>query len=77
VGADKFQEIYLSAPVEVCRTRDASGVYKLAESGELEGLSGVTSPYEQPQSPDLIVPTHELSIEESVKRIMEFLNVGA
>ena len=75
IGADHFREIYLSAPLETCRARDESGVYRRADAGEIEGLSGVTAPYEIPQSPDLIVPTHEISVAEAAARILAFLNV--
>jgi bifunctional enzyme CysN/CysC len=76
IGAGLFQELYLSAPVETCRARDESGVYRLADTGEIEGLSGVTAPYEVPQSPDLIIPTHEINVQESIALILEFLNAG-
>ncbi len=75
IGAGRFREVYLSAPLETCRARDDSGVYKLADTGEIEGLSGVTARYEIPQSPDLIIPSHEISVAEALERILEFLNV--
>jgi bifunctional enzyme CysN/CysC len=76
IGAGQFRELYLSAPVETCRARDESGVYRLADTGEIEGLSGVTAPYEVPQSPDLIIPTHEIDVQASIALILEFLNAG-
>ena len=73
IGADRFREVYLSAPLETCQARDESGVYRLADAGEIEGLSGVTAPYEIPQSPDLVVPTHEINIDQAVALVMDLL----
>ncbi len=73
VGNDRFLEIYLSAPVEVCRERDSDGMYPLADSGEIASFPGVTAEYEAPQSPDLELPTHELPASECVDRIIKML----
>lgn len=76
VGAGQFAEVYLSAPLAVCKHRDTSGLYKMAETGEIAYLSGVSAPYETPTSPDLVIPTHELSVDQAVTLIMEKLRVG-
>jgi bifunctional enzyme CysN/CysC len=73
IGEDRFLEIHLTAPIEVCRARDERGLYALAESGELRTLSGVSTAYEPPESPDLVLPTHEISVSESVDRIVALL----
>jgi len=75
IGEDRFVEVYLSTPLDVCRTRDEAGIYHLAETGRIEYLSGVSAPYDVPQTPHLIIPAHEISVQESVKRIMECLQV--
>jgi len=72
IGADRFFEIYLSAPIEVCRQRDNSGIYDLAGSGQIKNFSGVTAPYEAPDEADLIVPTHEWPVSECVEKIIHF-----
>jgi adenylylsulfate kinase-like enzyme len=59
--------------VEVCRQRDTDGHYPLADSGELPNFPGVSSAYEQPVSPDLTLPTHELSVADCVDAILKLL----
>ncbi len=76
VGSEPFAEVFLSAPLDVCKQRDTSGLYQLADTGQIAHLSGVSAPYETPTSPDLIIPTDEFSVEQSVTLIMEKLIVG-
>jgi adenylylsulfate kinase-like enzyme len=73
LGEERYLEIYLSAPIEVCKSRDQAGIYRLAEAGKIKAFPGVSSPYEPPESPDLMLPTHEISVAESVRRIIELL----
>ena len=73
VGEDKFLTVHLSAPVEVCRERDQDGHYALADSGEIANFPGVSAPYEAPKNPDLVLPTHELSVKECVDKLMALL----
>lgn len=69
VGGD-YLEIYLSAPLEVCRERDQDGIYEAAEENT---VPGVNLNYEAPSNPDLILPTHEISVEDSVERLIKLL----
>jgi adenylylsulfate kinase len=64
-----FTEVYIAAPVEVCAQRDVKGLYAKQAAGEVTGLTGVDDPYEVPESPDVVVPTHELGLEESVTQL--------
>ena len=73
VGKDRFVEIHLSAPVEVCRQRDTEGMYVRADQGELTEFPGVSAPYEAPTHADLVVPTHEWNVEQCVDRIVAML----
>ena len=73
IGNDRFLEVYLSAPRDVCRERSPERLYDLAQSGEIEQFSGVTAPYEPPESPDLALPTHEADVAECVERIVALL----
>jgi len=73
IGSDSFIEIFLSAPIEVCRKRDTKGHYKKADSGELRDIPGLSAPYDVPESPDLTLKTDKLSIEECVDRIIRLL----
>ncbi|MBT3341977.1 MAG: sulfate adenylyltransferase subunit CysN [Gemmatimonadetes bacterium] len=73
VGEERFLVIHLAAPLEVCRTRDDEGHYAKADSGEIAGYPGVSAPYEEPVSPDLVLPTHELPVNECVDVILKLL----
>jgi len=66
---DRFMEVYLSTPVEVCAERDVKGLYARQRAGDLKGLTGVDDPYEPPLRPELVVPTHAQSLEESVDMV--------
>ncbi len=73
IGADRFLEIYLSAPIEFCKGRDATGAYALAEAGKLASFPGVSAAFEAPAHADLELPTHEIGVGECVERIMGLL----
>ncbi len=73
IGDDRFVEIYLDVPVEICRQRDTSGMYEKADSGEIKSFAGVSAPYDVPSSPDLTLKPHETSVEECVDTIAAFL----
>jgi bifunctional enzyme CysN/CysC len=73
VGADRFLSVYLSSPVDVCRQRDTTGSYAQADAGTLTQFPGVSADYEPPAHPDLVLPTHEISVEQSVDRILAML----
>jgi adenylylsulfate kinase len=66
---DAFCEVYVSAPVEVCAQRDVKGLYARHRAGALRGLTGVDDPYEPPLRPEVIVPTHLQTVEESLDTI--------
>jgi bifunctional enzyme CysN/CysC len=72
VGLDRFVEVYLSAPADLCRRRQP-GIYEKADRGEIRAFSGVSAPYEPPGSPELALPTGELGVEACVERIVELL----
>jgi bifunctional enzyme CysN/CysC len=79
VGADRFATVYLSTPLEVCRDRDPSGLYREAASGAITGVPGVDLEYEAPESPDLAIPFHELgptdvALSAAVERVLTFLD---
>jgi bifunctional enzyme CysN/CysC len=73
IGPERFLVVHLSAPVEVCRQRDQGGQYARADNGSIASFPGVSAPYETPSAPDLVLPTHELSVEQGVERIWELL----
>jgi bifunctional enzyme CysN/CysC len=73
VGRDRFVLVHLDAPLEVCRQRDQEGLYAKAEEGEIANFPGVSAAYEPPATPDLVLNTAELDIDECVKRIIALL----
>ena len=73
VGRDRFLVVHLSAPIEVCRTRDTDGHYRLADKGEFANFPGVTAPYEAPANPDLVLPTHEWPVGKCVDALVHLL----
>jgi bifunctional enzyme CysN/CysC len=73
IGPDRYLEIYLSASLEVCRRRNLTGAYKLADAGKILQFPGVSAAFEEPVNADLVLPTHEIPVEESVRRVMDLL----
>jgi adenylylsulfate kinase len=66
-------EIYCRCPLEVCEARDVKGLYKRARAGEVKQFTGISSPYEEPSSPELTVDTGLLSLEDSVDLVLNLL----
>ncbi len=74
VGKDNVIEIYINTSIEECERRDVKGMYKKARKGEIKNFTGVNAPYDIPINPDVEINTENMSIEESVKRIMIIVN---
>ena len=68
-----FIEIYCKASLETCEARDLKGLYKRARLGEIKNFTGINSPYEIPDNPELIIDTDKEVLEESVSKIVSFL----
>jgi adenylylsulfate kinase len=69
----EFIEVYCKASLEACELRDVKGLYKRARAGEIRNYTGIDSPYEAPDNPELIVNTESESLEESVAKVVDFL----
>ena len=69
IGEDYF-EVYIDCPLEVCEERDVKGLYAKARRGEIKDFTGISAPFEAPQSPDLRISTHQQSLEESHQRLV-------
>ncbi len=69
----RFAEVHVSTPLEVCEQRDTKGLYAKARAGELSDFTGISSPYEAPESPEVRLPTEQLSVDECVDRITAVL----
>jgi adenylylsulfate kinase len=68
-----FIEIYCQCPIETCEKRDVKGLYKKARAGEIPFFTGIDSPYEAPEKPELAVNTHDQSLAESVRCVINLL----
>ena len=64
IGRDRVLEVYCTAPMEVLRARDQSGAYRLADEGKIAQMPGVTAAFEEPKSPDLVLQTDQISVED-------------
>ena len=70
VGAENFIEIFVDCPLEVCEARDVKGLYAKARAGKIPNFTGIDSPFEAPENPEIHVNTHLESIETCVAKIM-------
>ncbi|CAN5494400.1 sulfate adenylyltransferase subunit CysN [soil metagenome] len=75
IGADRFLEVHVNAPIEVCRQRDVKGMYARADAGELENFPSLAATYQTPAQPDLMLPTDQLDTATCVDRLMKLLEV--
>ena len=73
VGKNDFIEIYCSADLEICETRDTKGLYAKARKGDIKDFTGISSPYEEPQSPELQIDTGNIEIDKCVDIVTELL----
>ena len=73
ISNDDFIEIYCKASLETCEARDVKGLYKRARAGEIKNYTGVDSPYEEPENPELIINTNDETLDNSVSKILSFL----
>ncbi len=70
---EDFVEIFVRCPLSVCESRDDKGMYRLARQGKIRHFTGLSDPYEEPTSPELIVDTDLLTVEESARKIIQCL----
>ena len=68
-----FFEVFVHCPLEEAEKRDPKGLYKKARAGEIKGFTGIDDPYEAPESPEIVLNTHEQSVEESALALMKML----
>lgn len=70
-GPSQFVEVYVKASLDTCVMRDVKGMYALAKAGKISDFTGIDSPYEEPEHPELVVSTEDLSVKECVDLILE------
>jgi len=69
VEADEFVEVFVDCPIEICEQRDVKGLYKKARAGEIPEFTGISSPFENPEHPEITIPTSACTIEDAAKLI--------
>lgn len=73
VSEDEFVEIFIDTPLSVCEERDVKGLYAKARSGKIPNFTGISSPYEPPEKPEIRIDTTKLSAEAAANQIIEFI----
>jgi len=73
LGNGDFVEIFVHCPLEVCEQRDPKGLYQKARLGEIQNFTGINSPYEAPDSPELTLDSSVLTVEECVEQVIQYL----
>ena len=69
----EFIEIFVDTPLAKCERRDPKGLYRKAREGKIANFTGVDSPYEPPQAPDIHIRTVEMSLEQEVEAVIDAL----
>ena len=73
IGEEDFIEVFVNASLEICEARDVKGLYKKARNGEIKDFTGIDSLFEAPENPGIEIKTDDLTVEESVERIIQEL----
>lgn len=73
IGSEDFLEIFISTPLEECEKRDVKGLYAKARRGEIKDFTGISAPFEAPERPALSLDTSKMSLEESVRCLLELI----
>ena len=75
VGGEEFIEVFVDTPIEECMKRDPKGLYARAKEGKIKNFTGIDSPYEAPEKPEVVVNTADGTAEEAARRVLDALNV--
>ena len=73
IGPENFLEIFVDTPLEVCEQRDVKGLYAKARKGEIKEFTGISAPFEAPENPALRLDTSVLSVEESIRQLLDLI----
>ena len=73
IGENDFIEVYVSTPLEEGERRDVKGLYAKARRGEIKNFTGISAPFEAPENPQITLDTSKLSVEESVKILLDYI----
>jgi adenylylsulfate kinase len=69
----EYIEIFLNCPINICEDRDPKGLYKKARQGEIPDFTGISSPYEVPNDPEIMIETNTMTLDQSVEKILGYL----
>lgn len=75
-AGEHFHHVYIKADVETCAKRDPKGLYEKAKAGEIKDFTGISAPFEEPLTPDLVIETAKLSIEDSVAKLIDYVETN-
>ena len=70
---ENYIEVFIDAPLNICETRDPKGMYKKARAGEIKSFTGISDKYEIPKNPDIHLKTDQMSVDECVKKVKDYL----
>ena len=73
IGPENLIRVFVDCPLKVCETRDVKGLYKKARSGEIKRFTGISSPFERPQTSELVLKTDEYSIKNLTDDLLDFV----
>ena len=73
IGAENFIEVYINASVDTCEKRDVKGLYQKARKGKIKDFTGISAPFEAPKNPEIEINTAQLSIDESVQKVLDYI----
>jgi len=69
----EFIEVFVDTPLEVCEQRDPKGLYKKARAGEIADFTGISSPYEAPENPEVHIVNHDITVLEAAEKVIDYL----
>lgn len=69
----EFIEVYVKCPIDTCEERDPKGLYQKARQGIIKDFTGISSPYEEPENPEIVIESNNNTIEESVEKVIAYL----
>lgn len=73
-SAGEYLEVFCKCPLKVCEQRDPKGLYARARAGEIKDFTGISSPYEEPTAPDLVLETDVLLVEECIAKVLNLIS---
>lgn len=73
IGQENFIEVFVNTPIDVCEQRDVKGLYEKARKGEIKNFTGIDSPFDAPENPDIELKTHLFTLEESVQQCLDVI----